>query len=320
MGSSSSSSCRRCVGFVADLVVALSSTEKESTASSSACPVEMPWWRDCIDRFAASRRGGEGLVSSREKQVHREQESKDDRELCGKPRPRPPPEKVTGGSEAGTSAATVGATARPGQRRGGGVSRPSSPKHRLASRPHSKEMNDWPGRKDVRHKMRPGASSASSLNYRSLGENDSFAARSFDESLSFPPCASGLSERLLGARTLLRCRGAVRGEKDRESRKKYHLSSHALILPFFVFLLPLTWQKKTFLLQSLLLNLYGLQPRAIALINQNQDTTKCSKVDRQARIPETSVHPVSLLGIFFVTLVHFRGEKGLDLLFSCISN
>ena len=94
------------------------------------------------------------MVSSREKRVRREQESKDDRELRGKPRPRP--EKGAGGSEAGTAATTVGAIVRPGQRRDGGVSRPSSPKHRLAPRPHSNGMKYSPGQRSGRHIEGPG--------------------------------------------------------------------------------------------------------------------------------------------------------------------
>jgi hypothetical protein len=87
--------------------------------------------------------------------VRREQESKDDRELRGKPRPRPPPEKGAGGSEAGTAATTVGAIARPGQRRDGGVSRPSSPKYGLAPRPHSNGLKYSPSRRAGRHKGGP---------------------------------------------------------------------------------------------------------------------------------------------------------------------
>ena len=56
-----------------------------------------------------------------------------------------------GGPEAGTAATTVGAIARPGQRRDGGFSRPST-KHGLTSRSHSKEMNCSRGRRDGRHK------------------------------------------------------------------------------------------------------------------------------------------------------------------------
>ena len=107
------------------------------------------------------------MVSSREKQVRREQESKDDHELCGEPRPRPPPEKGAGGSEAGTAAPTVGAIARPGQRKDGGVSRPSSPKHGLAPRPHSQGKSQSPFRRAGRHKEGPGQArrAPSSMDY-----------------------------------------------------------------------------------------------------------------------------------------------------------
>ena len=206
------------------------------------------------------------MVSLRKKQVRREQENKDDRELSGKPKQRPPPEKGTGGSDAGTSATAVGAIARPGQRRGGGVSRPSSTKHGLASRPHSKEMNDWPGRKDGRHKKRAAASSARSLSYRSLAENDSlrFAPAAIDHLLKrtrLPLASSGkrfLSHLVLAAlRALTRRKntpsmaGSCKGGKRIVRQKKHHHSRHALILPFFMFLLPLTAKKNIFIAEPL---------------------------------------------------------------------
>jgi hypothetical protein len=77
--------------------------------------------------------------------MRREQESKDDRERCSKPRPRPPPEGRTGSPKAGAAAKTVDAIARPGQRMGGGVLMPST-KRGLISRPHFKgnELLAWP--------------------------------------------------------------------------------------------------------------------------------------------------------------------------------
>ena len=178
------------------------------------------------------------MVSSREKQVRREQERKDDRELRGKPRPRPPSEKGAGGSEAEIAAMTVGAIVRQGQHGDGGVSRPSSLKHGLAPRPHSKGKSQSPSRRAGRRKEGPGQArrAPSTMDFLmkmtrlpvAPSTRDhlmkmtrlplcSFGGRRY---ISFPPAksagllslpyASGLSERLLRSRTLLRRRAELR--------------------------------------------------------------------------------------------------------------
>ena len=105
-----------------------------------------------------------------------------------------------------------------------------------------------------------------SRSYRSLAENDSlrFAPAAIDHLLKrtrLPLASSGkrfLSHLVLAAlRALTRRKntpsmaGSCKGGKRIVRQKKHHHSRHALILPFFMFLLPLTAKKNIFIAEPL---------------------------------------------------------------------
>lgn len=217
------------------------------------------------------------MVSSRKKQVRREQESNDDKEVCGKPRQMPPPAEESGGSEAETARMTTGTIARPGQRRGGEFLRPAA-KHGLNSRPHLKRMDYSPGRKDDRYQRRcglrrlwskaPRALSAA----RSLDENDSFAACFFGESLFFFLLCEVSS--LLSCAVWSPNQGSLRVSTWRKNMRTMKRSEQeerdknvvTRVMHSSSLFRRSYNGKKQFSCEAFLLNIHCLQPRAIALI------------------------------------------------------